>query len=559
MLGTPDYIAPEQIRDSQSADIRADIYSLGCTFYFLLTGGPPFDGANLWDLYQAHLSRDAGPLNLVRPEVPATLAALVAKMMAKEPANRFQTPAELAAALAPFFQPGAIPPAGSSAIASPSQYQIMPGRNAGELGPAANRPGTAGPPRVPSGPIPPIPRAAGDKMEVVVELVEDKPPPLVPKRGPANPAPVPAAKPAGQPAWLWPAVAGGVFVTAILGGALVLGLRGKGEADSSRPKPSGPSVETAQVSALPPALAANPSEPGSALSSALAPPAPAANDRSPSNVTGAKPAQSDFGNVTPPLGAIRDLPATNDAMPEPSTPAGQPEPPREVPARTRVAAASRPPVDAPGPLAPGVFIQENFTHLTASGLPEGWSAKVNNVEVHRGRPVALMLRDPGVPDRIALPRVDLPGDFTIDLEFFLPHTAGSAIDLHLQGSSIENLYLSILGDGTVKAGVSSKLHSLPGRGFRPRGINTLRLERKNGKPSVALNGVMVGDIRINTGQVHYKSLWLTFGPPPAHLDPNARARANLTGRGRVPSPPPMGLIPPSPRIHSLRVAGPAAD
>src|ERR1700722_3469345 len=53
MLGTPDYIAPEQIRDAQSADIRADIYSLGCTFYYLLSDGPPFHGDNLWDLYQA--------------------------------------------------------------------------------------------------------------------------------------------------------------------------------------------------------------------------------------------------------------------------------------------------------------------------------------------------------------------------------------------------------------------------------------------------------------------------------------------------------------------------
>ena len=59
MLGTPDYIAPEQIRDAQSADIRADIYSLGCAFYYLLTGGPPFQGEHAWDIYQAHFSMDA--------------------------------------------------------------------------------------------------------------------------------------------------------------------------------------------------------------------------------------------------------------------------------------------------------------------------------------------------------------------------------------------------------------------------------------------------------------------------------------------------------------------
>ncbi len=108
MLGTPDYIAPEQIRDAQSADIRADIYSLGCTFYYVLTGGPPFRGDHLWDLYQAHFSMDAGPLNLVRPEVPVELAAVVAKMMAKDPRRRFETPGEVAQALAPFFKTGSV-------------------------------------------------------------------------------------------------------------------------------------------------------------------------------------------------------------------------------------------------------------------------------------------------------------------------------------------------------------------------------------------------------------------------------------------------------------------
>ncbi len=104
MLGTPDYIAPEQILDAISADIRADLYSLGCTLYHLLTGRPPFQANSLYDMYQAHISRDADPLNLVRPDVPAGLAALVAKMMAKDPGERFQTPVEVAQALAPFIK-----------------------------------------------------------------------------------------------------------------------------------------------------------------------------------------------------------------------------------------------------------------------------------------------------------------------------------------------------------------------------------------------------------------------------------------------------------------------
>lgn len=103
-LGTPDFIAPEQIMDAKSADIRADIYSLGATLYFLLTGRPPFRGESLYDIYQGHISRDAEPLNVVRPEVPSDLAALVAKMMAKEPGRRFQTPVEVAQALGPFFK-----------------------------------------------------------------------------------------------------------------------------------------------------------------------------------------------------------------------------------------------------------------------------------------------------------------------------------------------------------------------------------------------------------------------------------------------------------------------
>ncbi len=98
MPGTPDYIAPEQIRDATRADIRADIYSLGCTLYFLLTAAPPFRAASLLKLLEAHVSAEATPLNRVRKDVPAELAAVAARMMAKDPARRFQTPAEAALA-----------------------------------------------------------------------------------------------------------------------------------------------------------------------------------------------------------------------------------------------------------------------------------------------------------------------------------------------------------------------------------------------------------------------------------------------------------------------------
>jgi serine/threonine protein kinase len=113
MLGTPDFIAPEQIVNARAADIRADIYSLGCTFYYLLTGGPPFHAGSLYEVLQAHHSMEAMPLNLARPEVPIELAALVSRMMAKEPERRFQEPRQVAQALLPFFKRGATGSVGS--------------------------------------------------------------------------------------------------------------------------------------------------------------------------------------------------------------------------------------------------------------------------------------------------------------------------------------------------------------------------------------------------------------------------------------------------------------
>ena len=101
LLGTPDYIAPEQVTDAHQADIRADIYSLGCTLYFLLTAEPPFIGGTMLDKLNAHKTCEPTPVRLRRPEVSEELVAVLERMMAKDPADRYARPADLAKALKP--------------------------------------------------------------------------------------------------------------------------------------------------------------------------------------------------------------------------------------------------------------------------------------------------------------------------------------------------------------------------------------------------------------------------------------------------------------------------
>lgn len=102
LMGTPHYLAPEQALDAASADIRADIYSLGCTLYCLLAGSPPFEGDTEMKVLLAHQQQTARPLCEVRPDVPRELSDLVARMLAKNPAERPQSPEEVGRALQPF-------------------------------------------------------------------------------------------------------------------------------------------------------------------------------------------------------------------------------------------------------------------------------------------------------------------------------------------------------------------------------------------------------------------------------------------------------------------------
>jgi serine/threonine protein kinase len=102
VMGTPDYLSPEQARDLHKTDIRSDLYSLGCTFYFLLTGSVPFPGGTTLEKLIRHGVQEPTPVEHLRLDVPQEIAAVVQRLMAKDPEIRYQTPAELADALAPY-------------------------------------------------------------------------------------------------------------------------------------------------------------------------------------------------------------------------------------------------------------------------------------------------------------------------------------------------------------------------------------------------------------------------------------------------------------------------
>jgi len=107
VLGTADYLAPEQWERARAVDIRADIYSLGCSLYHLLAGRPPFGGrqfSSLLEKLRGHVDTPVPAITGLRPEVPPGIVAILDRMLAKSPADRFATPAEVAEAMRPFTE-----------------------------------------------------------------------------------------------------------------------------------------------------------------------------------------------------------------------------------------------------------------------------------------------------------------------------------------------------------------------------------------------------------------------------------------------------------------------
>lgn len=107
--GTPDYMAPEQVTGQERVDARTDLYALGATLFHLLTGRPPFAASNVKDVMLARLSQPAPDVRAIKPEISPRTAALVARLLAREPRNRCQLPQEVLDEIAVILEPPSAP------------------------------------------------------------------------------------------------------------------------------------------------------------------------------------------------------------------------------------------------------------------------------------------------------------------------------------------------------------------------------------------------------------------------------------------------------------------
>ena len=134
LIGTADYIAPEQAQDATLVDTRADIYSLGCVLFYLLTGRPPFTGPSLMQKLLQHQEEPAPSVQALRPDVPDELNALLLRMMAKQPEQRIQIPLLAAAALRRFCTGSGL----AGLTGTVSGAAMRPSSSASLLRPASN-------------------------------------------------------------------------------------------------------------------------------------------------------------------------------------------------------------------------------------------------------------------------------------------------------------------------------------------------------------------------------------------------------------------------------------
>ncbi|MBW3543400.1 MAG: serine/threonine protein kinase [Planctomycetes bacterium] len=114
VFGTVDFMAPEQAESARRADIRSDLFSVGCTLFYLLTGQVPFPGNTVMEKLAARLKGGPVPIRKLRPDVPAALASVIGRMLSGDPARRYQTPVEASRALEAFSVLSSLPVASAA-------------------------------------------------------------------------------------------------------------------------------------------------------------------------------------------------------------------------------------------------------------------------------------------------------------------------------------------------------------------------------------------------------------------------------------------------------------
>jgi serine/threonine protein kinase len=201
ILGTPDYMAPEQARDPHTADIRADVYSLGCVLYEALAGQVPFPEANLVRKMVRHATEAPRPLRELNPEVPDGLQQMVDWMLAKDSAQRYPTPLRAAQALQVFLAAGSETLETGPLEPQMRAYLKWLEEHGGARAPAPEPSQAPAPPPAPSPPLAaPVaaarapasaPRAAGPAREARR--------PQAPPQAPIRPAKVAVAEPIPEP------------------------------------------------------------------------------------------------------------------------------------------------------------------------------------------------------------------------------------------------------------------------------------------------------------------------------------------------------------------------
>jgi hypothetical protein len=211
LLGTPDYMAPEQARDAHGADIRADIYSLGCVLYHTIAGQSPFPDSNIISQMLRHATEAPRPLKEFNPAVPDGLQQIVSWMLAKDPAKRYPTPARAAQALQVFLASEAEPLSNPEADARMRSFLtwLEMGDAAAPAGAPSAAPTIKTPPPPPAPGKPAVPVAAPVGKPAAVASARAEPSPAEGKRRARKEKrqdrPVPAESPPGIDVELLPA------------------------------------------------------------------------------------------------------------------------------------------------------------------------------------------------------------------------------------------------------------------------------------------------------------------------------------------------------------------